>query len=353
VPFLAVLPWSAVIFYRRARSEFWLISAVVVFYLVLFSTWYYWWGGTNWGPRFLVPLLPFLVLWTVPAVEQSLQRKDPSRARRAFAAIFAVLCLLSVGIELLGISVPSLSYRLRLMRLAPNPEAAAIFFPSFSPLVGYFDQLRPRVLDFAWIREVDNTVSVDWLVIALTVAFVAVCALGLAGELRRQMNDERRTTKDGKCRRKTKDGRRSGIFFVLRPSSFVVLAVALSLFSLYRYRDDVRFGGGEGYRALLQVVQREAQAPDMLVLDDDVRMPFFLNENRSRLRWYGLSRDPNQWDEPTRDLLAQLANRPRVWLAFDDYSASPDPTHDWLAQSMNEVIQHDLGDGVHLVLYVK
>jgi hypothetical protein len=341
VPFLAVLPWSAVIFYRRARSEFWLMCAVVVFYLVLFSTWYYWWGGTNWGPRFLVPLLPFLVLWTLPAIEQSLSRVSPSKARVAFTAIFAVLCLLSVGIELLGIGVPSLSYRLRLMRLTPNPEAASIFLPSFSPLVGYFDQLRPRVLDFAWIRAVDNTVSIDWLVIALTVAFVAVCAAGVLGALRRSRTDGTLRRADGTLRR------------AFPTSAVLLIAGALSLFSLYRCRDDVWFGGGEGYRALLQVVQREAQAPDALILDDDVRMPFFLNENRARLHWYGLSRDPSQWDEPTRALLTRLANQPRVWLAFDDYSASPDPTHEWLAQSMNEVIQHDLGDGVHLVLYVK
>ncbi len=358
VPFLAVLPWSAAVFYRRARSEFALIAAVVVFYLVLFSTWYYWWGGTNWGPRFLVPLLPFLVLWTLPAIEQSLQRAPSSKARAAFAAIFVALCLLSVGIELLGISVPSLSYRLRLMRLTPNPEAASIFLPSFSPLVGYFDQLRPRVLDFAWIRAVDNTVSIDWLVIVLTVGFVAGCAAGLLAALRRSMAEgtlSRWTPRDLAGRRADGTLRRAdGTLRRAFPTAAAVLvAVALSLFSLYRYRDDVRFGGGEGYRALLQVVQREAQAPDVLILDDDVRMPFLLNENRSRLRWYGLSRDPNQWDEPTRALLAQLANRPRVWLAFDDYATSPDPTHDWLAQSMNEVIQHDLGDGVHLVLYVK
>ncbi len=342
VPFLAVLPWSAVVFYRRARSEFWLMCAVVGYYLVLFSTWYYWWGGTNWGPRFLVPLLPFLVLWTLPAIEQSLQRAPPFKARAAFAVVFAVLCLLSVGIELLGISVPSLSYRLRLLRLTPNPEAASIFLPSFSPLVGYFDQLRPRVLDFAWIRAVDNTVSIDWLVIGLTVGFIAVCAAGLlaAGRL---AGDRGPATAD----------RRTMPAVSRRQSAVVLIAVALSLFSLYRYRDDVRFGGGEGYRALLQVVQREAQASDVMVLDNDVHLPFFLNENRARLRWYGLSRDPNQWDEPTRALLAQLADRPRLWFAFDDYSTSPDPTHEWLGQSMNEVIQHDLGDGVHLVLYVK
>lgn len=133
-----------------------------------------------------------------------------------------------------------------------------------------------------------------------------------------------------------------------------VLAAALALFSLYRYRDDVRFGGGDGYRALLQTVAREARPRDVLVLDDDVRALYFMNANRARIRWYGLSRDPGQWDEATRALLSRLTRQyDRIWLAYDDASAaSPDPTRDWLDRSTVESATFDFADGAHLVLYV-
>ena len=43
----------------------------------------------------------------------------------------------------------------------------------------------------------------------------------------------------------------------------------------------------------------------------------------------------------------------RVWFAYDDAVAdTPDPTHDWLDQSLRQVDQRDFADGTHLVLYL-
>lgn len=135
--------------------------------------------------------------------------------------------------------------------------------------------------------------------------------------------------------------------------AMLVLSIALALFSLYRYTDDFRFGGSDGYRGALEMVQRNAQAHDVMILDDDTFTPFFLNENRNGMRWYGLSRDPHQWDAATRGLLARLSrDYARVWLAIDDStSAIPDPTRDWLDHSLTPAAQYDFGDGVHLILY--
>ncbi|MDE3091828.1 MAG: glycosyltransferase family 39 protein, partial [Chloroflexota bacterium] len=154
MPFLAALPWSAAAFCRRARHESLLILAVSAIYLILFSTWYYWWGGTNWGPRFLVPLIPFLVLSVAPALEIVAHLDVHKKTWVVFAAIFSALCILSAAIQLIGITIPSLAWRLRMVRLSPNPDMDAIFLPPFSPLVGYFNLLTPSALDFAWIRVI-------------------------------------------------------------------------------------------------------------------------------------------------------------------------------------------------------
>ncbi len=132
-----------------------------------------------------------------------------------------------------------------------------------------------------------------------------------------------------------------------------IVAAALALFSLYRYREDFRFGGNDGYAALLQVVAREEQPRDVMILDNDLFAPFFLNENRARVRWYGLSRDPKQWDGATRTLLTRLSQQyARVWLAYDDSNATlPDPMREWFQQSLRQIDQRDFADGVHLALY--
>jgi hypothetical protein len=259
------------VFAARATRIF-LILAVAAVYLVTFSTWYYWRGGTNWGPRFLVPLLPFLVLLSAPVVERVLSLQHFSSeglgVRAAFAVTFTFLCLVSFGIELLGVSLDSLTYRVHMLNVSQNPEADAIFMPSASPLIGYLPILKPKNLDLAWIRTTGDHVNVDWLVVILTLGVIVFCGMMLARVLRG------------------------------RPSSRVALGatipfvVALTFLTLYRVRDDPRFGGNAGYAALLETVQREAQPRDVLLLDDDALAPFFLNENRAALRWYGLSRDP-------------------------------------------------------------
>jgi hypothetical protein len=327
IPFLATLAFSAPMFYRRARREAIVSVFLFTFCALLFSAWYYWWGGTNWGPRFLVPTIPFLVLLSAPAIELS-----AAKTNKLFTAVFAVLCALSVAIQLLGITIPSLAYRLRMMRVSANPDMDAIFLSPFSPLVGYFNSLKLSALDYAWMRVESGEVSVDWLVIALTLAFIALCLVMLTVA----------------CQRQTAAG---GWWSAVIAVTFI--AIALALFSMFRYRDDARFGGGAGYRALVGTVARAEQARDVMILNDDARAPYFFNANRARLRWYGLSRDPNQFDDATRALLIRLTQEyVRVWFAYDDVTAElPDPTRDWLDTSLHKSSQHDFDDGVHLILY--
>lgn len=330
VPFLAALPFSFVLFIRRAKREAFLIGAVFTFYVLLFSLWYYWWGGTNWGPRFLVPLLPFSVLLIAPAIALPLSKTGAGHGGGGlFRLLFSALVVLSIAIQLIGVAVPSLAYRARMFKISPNPDVDAIFQPFLSPIIGSLNLIRPTVLDFAWIRIVDGETQIDGWVIGLTIGFIALCVLSLRGML-------------------TADR---------RPLTAILLAIALasalSLFTLYRFRDDVRFGGSAGYRALLQTIAREEQARDVMILNDDTRAPFFLNENRARLRWYGLSRDPKQFDAVTRALLTRLSQQyARVWFVFDDAAPHlPDATRDWLDEALHRIDERDFDDGVHLIMF--
>jgi hypothetical protein len=135
--------------------------------------------------------------------------------------------------------------------------------------------------------------------------------------------------------------------------ALIVLAIGLSWFSLYRYRDDPRNGGNDGYRAFLNIVVQNEKPGDVMILHNDIHQKFFFNENRARMRWYGLSRDPQQWDESTRALLTRLSQQfTRIWLVVDDATTNmPDPVGEWLAQSLRVIAEQELGDGVSFVLY--
>jgi hypothetical protein len=337
VPFLAALPWGAVVFWRRARGELLLVLTVFSVYLVIFSTWYYWWGGTNWGPRFLLPIVPLLVLLLAPACALAAHVDLRKRVHTAFSTLFFALCLFSFSFQLLGVSIPSLAYRARMVRLSANPDWDSIFIPQFSPLVGYLNLLRPAVFDFAWIRVLDNKVSFDWPVVALNAVFISLCALALGALFTRRLP----------VRLKEIASSRGTLLAIT--AVFAVLA----LFCVYRYRGDFRFGGVDGYAALLSEVARLEQPRDVMILDNDVFTQFFMNENRARVRWYGLSRDPRQSDDATRALLSRVSKQyARVWFAYDDSTLTlSDPTHDWLDQSLREIDQRDFADGVHLALY--
>ena len=66
-PALLLAVPGAVWFWRHARSILFLCLAIALVYVLLYGKWYMWHGGYSWGPRFLVPTLPFLALLTGPA----------------------------------------------------------------------------------------------------------------------------------------------------------------------------------------------------------------------------------------------------------------------------------------------
>ncbi len=99
------MAWPA--FWRRQPATATLYAAVVLTTLVQYARWWGWWGGWCWGPRFLVPTLPFLVLALGPTLQRSL------------FARFATwpLAVLGFGVSLLGSLIDFNTYL-----LAVNPR---------------------------------------------------------------------------------------------------------------------------------------------------------------------------------------------------------------------------------------
>lgn len=328
-PFFAALPFGIWQFYGRFRREMLFSFLFVAFHLLLFSAWYYWWGGTNWAARFLVPTLPFLVLLCAPLLELILSSPDKKRpAYIGLTVVFALLVLSSFINELAGVSINSLTYRLHTLGLSSNPDWDAIFVPALSPLIGSWQIFQAKNLDFAWMRPASDTAQFDWIVIALTITFLALCIWGFIQSLH------------GKTLAR-------GILVLT-----LFAAVALSLFSVWRYADDPRLNDNKGYQSLVTTLISQASPDDVLILNDDAHARYFFNANRAVLKWYGLSRDPARWDAATQQVIAnQIQQHPRVWFAYDDAVTAPNPMRDWFQANEKAIQYFDFNNGVHLVLF--
>ncbi len=327
-PFLAALPFGVWQFYREHKRELFLIVSLFIVHCLLFSAWYYWWGGTNWAARFLVPTLPFLVLLCAPLVKLLLE----PRKGIAFQVLrFTVIVLVAMSIinALAGVVVNSLTYRLRAINVSANADWDSIFLPALSPLIGHWQTLRATNFDVAWVRATAETIGIDWIVVALTGAFVLFCAWLLINGLRGKILS------------------RAVMFGAM------VLAMVLTIFSMARYADDPRLRANDGYAELLQTLPQIARADDVLILNDDAHARFFFNTNRARLKWYGLSRDPARWDETTRAIFSKkLAVYERVWFVFDENVDAPNPMREWFQANLREVERFEFTQDVTLVLYL-
>lgn len=109
---------------KRWRAEAILITTIVCLHLVFYGTWYDWEGGATWGPRYLLPLIPFLIV-PLGLIEG-----------RRWQGVIVGAAALSLGIEVLcqlvpyGLYyhevVPDVAARLGICNCAPAPGPGVV-----------------------------------------------------------------------------------------------------------------------------------------------------------------------------------------------------------------------------------
>lgn len=124
---LAGLRWL----WRRRPAETLLAGGVFLVTILYYAPWWAWYGGWSWGPRFLVPVLPFLVL---PIGALLLERRWARPAT-------IVLALAGLGIQLLGALIDFNPYIVEIVADNPENEAKYIFYPWLSPIIGHLRYL--------------------------------------------------------------------------------------------------------------------------------------------------------------------------------------------------------------------
>jgi len=95
-PFAALAAWGTA--WRPNERQGWLLHLAVGIgtYLLLYSCYEGWYGGSVYGPRMLVDVMPAVILCAVPATEKLL-------ASQLGKLTFAVLALWSVAVQVIGV----------------------------------------------------------------------------------------------------------------------------------------------------------------------------------------------------------------------------------------------------------
>jgi len=104
-PVLILGLWGSRWFWRNQR---WVLGAVLslsAIYIAVYGKWYMWHGGFSWGPRFLVPLMPFLTLLTGPVWAWWLDSKQGGW-NMIGRIVVLLLLIASIGVQWLGILIP-------------------------------------------------------------------------------------------------------------------------------------------------------------------------------------------------------------------------------------------------------
>ncbi len=272
------------LFWRRHRQVAMLTGGVVILLILIFSKWWIWWGGFAWGPRFLVPLTPYLVLWIAPTLD----------AMRRW--IVVSLVTISAGVQLLAVSANYVLWEIELRSLYPTDwndplrfGAPATVNPLHSPVFGQLYLLARRqwheVLDFAWWQPH----HVFWWAPLIGLALILV-----------------------------------GIWLLVKPRAQHRLALAVSLaavvilftwWTLQAYAQDPHYGEPhQDYRAILQEIENSSRPYDTLITVAPYHYHIPMNFYDGPLPILGFATEPTLHPESERLLSWALAREGTIHL---------------------------------------
>jgi hypothetical protein len=175
---LLALP-GAVWFWRHARRTLLVVAALSAIYVGMYAKWYMWHGGASWGPRFLVPLLPFVALLIVPVWQALVVER---RYGWAGAAGAWLLALLSVGVQWLGMVIPFGLVQDWLETTVPPLYAPETFTQlPLSPLLLQWRFINAQTVHLHWWTGEAGWAAIDWVALLVPLAVVVV---GLGAALR-------------------------------------------------------------------------------------------------------------------------------------------------------------------------
>lgn len=129
--------------YRHRLADALLFAALAASFLVIYSFNTSWHGGATWGPRYLLPVLPFLVVPVGTLVQALWSARHGVRAQRGLA-LMGTLVAAGVLVQVAAICVDPINYYMRAFERRPlTMEGGPAYLqeihfdPAFSPVTGH------------------------------------------------------------------------------------------------------------------------------------------------------------------------------------------------------------------------
>jgi hypothetical protein len=140
------------------RKNQWRLVVGLLISILIFSISYgisrqaLWWGGNGWGPRYLLPLIPAMMLLVLPALEWLMQ----AGRNIAWKIGAGLLVLISIAIQILGTTVDQWDYYDLLVENNILPWEEGLWSIKWSPIVRYLELWNFDRLDMAWDYATPN-----------------------------------------------------------------------------------------------------------------------------------------------------------------------------------------------------
>jgi hypothetical protein len=157
---ITILFFISVKYFLRKHLEIGITFILIILtYLLFYSKYLFWHGDWAWGPRYLLVIIPFLMIPLCELIDSFLWIKRPF-----LKSIVCALFIISLVIQLAAVSVDFNKHLLRL-RFEENMRFTIVQSPGMQPTVvplneTYFDWNRSHLsAQFGYIYEIYNTMK--------------------------------------------------------------------------------------------------------------------------------------------------------------------------------------------------
>ena len=318
--------------HRLPRFYYLLIVGTCLCYWLFYGSWFAWGGTWGWGPRFLLPILPLLMVFVAEPVEWLIRRKSGSKSRLLWLGV-GILALLSFVVNLLGITV---DFNEHFSRLGTNQDF--VFNWAVFPPLAHWHILREGLVDLIWLRPHIGGLKIEWSVLIPALVLLFFATVGMVVAYRGQRGTSRN---QGLERRESGTGRGTQVsrlaYYVL--AMFIVSGLTLVIM-IGAARIPLTNEQAKSDVPMLDTLATSARPGDALL----VPMPAFgdVQEISTRLMAYLEPRLPTYaWikneprailpDERQRVWDAVQADAGRVWL-FERWLTPDEPPGDTAAR---------------------
>jgi len=166
------------LFARRFRKKHSLTASMIVFMvllrLFLFARWCQWHGGLSWGPRYLVHLVPLVMLFSNETIFRY-KRFSP-----AIRILILVIILIGVGVQITGVLVGPAKFHENIYPLIRDDENELYFIPQLSAVAGHLDLIKEGKIDSFIVSFTDYLpLPLLLFLLVLLIGILIFCLKGL------------------------------------------------------------------------------------------------------------------------------------------------------------------------------